>query len=77
VDTLAGSVPLLGDLFDAGWKSNTRNLALLERALERPSETRTASTGVVVGALLVLALLAVGGIALAVVVVRALVGAIG
>lgn len=30
VDTLSGSVPLLGDLFDAAFKSNLRNLTLLE-----------------------------------------------
>jgi len=72
VDSIVGSVPLLGDLFDVAWKSNTRNLALLERAIARPSETRAASGAVVAGALLVLGLLAVAGIALAVVVVRAL-----
>ena len=31
LDLLAGAVPLLGDLFDAGYKANMRNLALLER----------------------------------------------
>jgi hypothetical protein len=28
VDTGAGSVPVLGDLFDAGWKANKRNVEL-------------------------------------------------
>ena len=31
LDLLAGAIPLLGDLFDAGYKANLRNLALLER----------------------------------------------
>ena len=31
LDLLAGAVPLLGDLFDAGYKANLRNMALLER----------------------------------------------
>ena len=31
VDLVVGAVPLLGDLFDAGYKANLRNLALLER----------------------------------------------
>ena len=31
IDTLLGMVPLAGDLFDFAWKSNTMNLALLER----------------------------------------------
>lgn len=33
VDAVAGSVPILGDVFDAGYKANLRNLALLEQAL--------------------------------------------
>lgn len=31
VDLLGGLIPVLGDLFDFGWKANARNLALLER----------------------------------------------
>jgi hypothetical protein len=31
LDLLTGTVPLLGDLFDAGYKANLRNLLLLER----------------------------------------------
>ena len=35
VDSLGGSIPLVGDLFDATFKSNTRNIALLEEWLNR------------------------------------------
>ena len=31
IDLLAGFVPILGDLFDAGYKANLKNLRLLER----------------------------------------------
>ena len=31
IDTIVGLVPLAGDLFDFAWKSNIRNLALLEQ----------------------------------------------
>jgi uncharacterized protein DUF4112 len=31
IDFLIGSIPVIGDLFDFGWKANVRNLALLER----------------------------------------------
>ena len=31
IDAVLGSVPLIGDLFDVAWQSNTMNLALLER----------------------------------------------
>jgi len=31
VDTFIGMLPVVGDLFDVVWRSNTRNLALIER----------------------------------------------
>ncbi|MGQ4647180.1 DUF4112 domain-containing protein [Lyngbya aestuarii] len=33
LDTVAGSVPVLGDLVDVGWKANAKNVALLEAHL--------------------------------------------
>ncbi len=35
VEVLGGSVPVLGDMFDMAFKANLRNLALLERWLQR------------------------------------------
>lgn len=35
IDLAVGAVPVAGDLFDFGWKSNRRNLALLTCHLER------------------------------------------
>jgi hypothetical protein len=32
VDTLVGAMPLVGDIFDAAWKSNKKNVAILKRA---------------------------------------------
>jgi hypothetical protein len=43
IDTLVGEIPLVGDLFDFGWKSNTRNIALLEQHLDRPVAAMVAS----------------------------------
>lgn len=60
IDAAVGTVPLLGDLFDAGWKANIRNVRLLESHLEAPGETRAASR-LVVAALAGGALLAVVG----------------
>lgn len=59
VDGVVGAIPFLGDLFDAGWKANDRNLRLLHRAVESPDATRRSSGAVVlmVG-LLLLALIA-------------------
>lgn len=31
LDILIGSIPLLGDIFDFGWKANTKNAELLEK----------------------------------------------
>ena len=38
LDTAAGAVPLLGDVLDFVWKSNRRNLDLLERHAVKPSK---------------------------------------
>jgi hypothetical protein len=43
IDALVGSIPVAGDLFDAGWKANVRNLRLIEGWLERAA-SRTAGT---------------------------------
>ena len=34
VDMVLGAVPLLGDIFDIGFKANRRNVELLKRYLE-------------------------------------------
>ncbi len=35
VEVVIGAVPLLGNLFDIGWRANRRNYALLEASLEQ------------------------------------------
>jgi uncharacterized protein DUF4112 len=68
VDTLVGEIPFLGDLFDFGWKSNTRNIALLEQHLDRPVAARVASRRVLLLLGFGLLLLFIGVIALGIVV---------
>ncbi|MDM7957377.1 DUF4112 domain-containing protein [Blastomonas sp.] len=34
-DTLVGAVPLAGDMFDLFWRSNTRNLKIIRKHLDR------------------------------------------
>jgi hypothetical protein len=34
VDTVVGSVPVVGDLFDVVWKANRRNVTLFERVVD-------------------------------------------
>ena len=44
IDYVVGSVPFVGDLFDAWWKSNRRNLELLKRrATVSPEDARAGS----------------------------------
>ena len=74
VDTLVGALPFLGDLFDFAWKSNSRNAELLARHVETPAHTRRASIALVVLLLTLLAALAIGAAALAVYIVRRLLG---
>ena len=76
VDTLGGTVPLIGDLFDVAFKSNLRNVALLERALERPAATTRTSRLMVAGTILGLALLVAGGLVVTVLAIRAIAGAV-
>lgn len=65
VDTVVGSLPLLGDLFDAAWKSNAMNIALFEKHIATaPTRARTlrqvsklAGVMLVVTSLLAIALL--------------------
>ncbi len=37
IDTVLGSVPIVGDIFDVAWKSNRRNYQLLTRISEQHS----------------------------------------
>jgi hypothetical protein len=76
VDTLAGTVPVIGDLFDVAFKSNLRNVALLERALERPTATTRTSRLMVAGTILGLALLVAGGLVVTVIAIHAIAGAV-
>lgn len=40
VDSVVGAIPVVGDLFDIGFKSNRRNVALLRRELTASSALR-------------------------------------
>jgi hypothetical protein len=39
IDSVVGSVPFLGDIFDVAWQANTKNLELYKQALR--GERRT------------------------------------
>ena len=74
IDSIVGSVPILGDLFDAGWKSNIRNVTLIERHVGIDDLPRASTRWRVVAGLIVLILVASAGIALTIAVLRLLLG---
>jgi Domain of unknown function (DUF4112) len=77
IDTLVGAVPALGDVFDAAWKSNTMNVALLERHLATTPGTpakRHNVLGVMVLVVVALVLILAAGLALGIFVARLLWG---
>ena len=49
IDTLFGTIPVIGDLFDVAYKSNIKNVELLERHAAQPAvvERRSRRLGIV------------------------------
>jgi hypothetical protein len=58
IEGVAGLVPLAGDVFDAAWKANQRNVRLLERWLDEPRRAERASFALVAAMIAGLAALA-------------------
>ena len=58
IEALIGLVPMLGDIFDATFKSNLRNMRLLNLALDYPPTGRavnsSAGTGIIVAVIVAL-----------------------
>ena len=77
VDALVGSVPVLGDMFDFGFKANQRNLALLEGHLADPARRRVVDRRLVIAVAVVAVLIPVGLAALVGWLVFAAVRAVG
>jgi Domain of unknown function (DUF4112) len=77
IDTIVGAIPFAGDLFDAGFKANTRNLALLARYQLDPIRSRRSSRWFVFGFSTLLALAVIAMIALPVLLVVVLFKAAG
>ena len=71
-DALVGSVPVLGDLFDVGFRANIRNSELLDHHLGQPEQARRSSRLAVVATLGGIVLLAAGAVVLGVLSVKAL-----
>jgi hypothetical protein len=77
IDTLVGSIPALGDVFDAVWKSNMKNVALLERHLAvstPPTQERRSVIGSAVLAMIAVVLIVAAGFAMSIFLARLLWG---
>ena len=59
LDSFAGTIPVLGDIFDVGWKSNVKNIELLEKHLDI-AETSKSDRLFTVGLILLLTLIVLG-----------------
>jgi hypothetical protein len=75
-EALMGAIPFLGDLFDAAWKANDRNVRLLRDAVATPDAARRSSRGVLMGVALLLLLVLGGAGVLSFLALRALVQAL-
>lgn len=75
LDTIAGAIPVVGDVFDVAWKANTKNIQLLHDHVGSANATKTAVDwrfmAVLMGGLFLVMLFV---ISLSVVLVRALIG---
>ena len=72
VDAVVGAVPFLGDVFDAGYKANLRNLALVQQHVERPVTSERAGRRFAAVLALGLFLLLAAAVALGVLLIRQL-----
>lgn len=74
IEAVLGAVPFAGDVFDAWWKANDRNVRLLRRAVREPDAARRSSAAVLVTVVLLLLLVLGGAGVLAFLAVRELLG---
>ena len=76
LDSIVGTVPLLGNVFDLFYKANYRNLTLM-REYYGEEKHRGSAWPVVLGLLLILLLIAAGTIWLMTLIYRAIAGSLG
>jgi hypothetical protein len=72
MEALVGAVPFFGDIFDAAFKANVRNVRLLEGHMASPGTAKRASRAWVIGVVLALLAFLTLAIVLAVLTVRGL-----
>ena len=76
VETVAGAVPVLGDIFDFVWQANSRNLRLVEEHYHARLRPRSAGSimGVLIGVAIALAVALIASLWLAIWLVKQVIG---
>ena len=64
LDSLLGTIPFVGDLFDLGYRASSKNMRLLQGVSERRRRGEEVPTAGSIGFLVAVALILVGGLAL-------------
>ena len=75
-ESVVGTIPVVGDLFDFAWKANVKNIALLEAHLDVPQVSQRADRWFIFLLLAGLIVFCVGLVTLSVLIVRLLVSAV-
>lgn len=70
LETVLGTVPVVGDAFDVAWKSNRKNVQLLEEHLQVAPPSRSRHHGFAILLLLGLLLVTIASLAVSVLVIR-------
>ena len=76
-DTLAGTIPVVGDLFDVTWKANVRNMELIESHMQSPLPSKKADKWFVFLLLTGLGLVVVGAATLSITIIALVVNMLG
>ncbi|MGB3532392.1 MAG: DUF4112 domain-containing protein [Microcoleaceae cyanobacterium] len=68
LETVAGTIPVLGDVFDVAWKANVKNVELLESYFELPADEQQPANRwfvllLIAGLLLLILVVAILGLA--------------
>ena len=64
LDIGVGSIPIIGDLFDVGFKANTRNLALLREVRDRQHKGESMPSGPSIRYLILIGVVLIGAVCL-------------
>lgn len=77
IEAMVGTVPFAGDVFDAAYKANVRNVRLIEAHLAAPASTRRASRLLIAAVIGAVLLILIGAVTVSFFVLRWLVQLLG